>query len=296
MSSETDPIDFVLVALSDLRGRLVMQERDEFAPSDPELWNLPGGAVEAGETPRQAAFRELEEETGVRPDQLPDLTEVARLGKWCTAHQRRESFAVFVAVADLADDDIRCHEGRQMVFLAPSATAQLPLTQAVVLALPRVLTSTAYVAAHGRHPPRRFAGVLVLDRESNILLQERDEQAPIDPEKWGLPGGHLEEGEESVAGALRELAEETGLHLGTTDIRELRTIEVYHGHYDSVDTMTVFVAETDVTDADIVCGEGRQAVFVTPERIRGLDLTSTARILLPDYLDGESVAPSSPGE
>ena len=33
---------------------------------DPQAWELPGGMLDPGESPREAAFRELEEESGQR--------------------------------------------------------------------------------------------------------------------------------------------------------------------------------------------------------------------------------------
>lgn len=284
MPAVSEHIDFALIAVSDLRGRLILQERDELAPVDPNLWNLPGGAVEPGETPYDAAVRELAEETGITTDRIPPLTEAAVLEKWCAAHARHERFVVYVSVADLTDEDVTCGEGRQMVFRHPVATGDLPLTGALTLALPRVLTSSPYVSAHGRRPSRRFAGVLVTDAAGRVLLQERDEHALIDPERWGLPGGHLEEGEGERDGALRELAEETGIELRPEDVRHLSTVEVYHSAYDSVDTMAVYTATVDLADADLVCGEGRQVRFVEPARIAGLDLTSSARTVVPAFL------------
>ena len=57
----------------------------------------------------------------------------------------------------------------------------------------------------------RFAAVILVDRRGWVLLQERDEHAPIDPDRWGLVGGHVEEGEDFEPAVHRELAEETGL-------------------------------------------------------------------------------------
>ncbi len=132
---------------------------------------------------------------------------------------------------------------------------------------------------------RLFAGVILVDRRGWILLQERDEFPVIDPEKWGPPGGHLESGEDPVAGAARELFEETGVRLGAADLRLWDAIEVFHEAYGSDDLMHVFAAPVDLTDADIVCGEGRRIVFVEPSAARALDLTASASISVPGFLD-----------
>jgi 8-oxo-dGTP diphosphatase len=59
-----------MVGLVDPRGWVLLQERDEHAPVEPNKWCLVGGGVEEGESPETAAYRELEEETGIVCDDL----------------------------------------------------------------------------------------------------------------------------------------------------------------------------------------------------------------------------------
>lgn len=42
-----------------------------------EAWQMPQGGIDEGETPSQAALRELEEETGLAPDHVELLSETA---------------------------------------------------------------------------------------------------------------------------------------------------------------------------------------------------------------------------
>ena len=281
---------FAAVAVIDPRGRLLMQERGDDALHEPGRWGYPGGDLEAGEDFADAAVRELAEETGL----VVDAGDLASLGmarfhsEGCGGDDELELFAVRTTATQA---DVVCGEGRQMVFVHLDAVTDRPLHRAAELTLDRV---RGWSADHPFDPgpdPRRFAGIILVDRRGWILLQERDEHPRIDPEKWGLAGGHVDPGEYFEAAAHRELEEETGVLLPAGRLHLFREFVVdHHEAYGTWDVMQVFVASTDLTDADIDCREGRRIVFVDPAVARGLDLTSAATDIVP----ASSTATSTP--
>ncbi len=137
-----------------------------------------------------------------------------------------------------------------------------------------------------------LASVVLVDSRGWLLLQERDEHAPVSPNQWGLVGGHLENGEKWERALYRELEEETGLQLEGG--LELWFDEVVQ-HSPKVSThladrWRIWAARVDLNDDDITLGEGRQIVFVDPARITdgSLDLAVAARHVLPLFLKSET--------
>lgn len=135
----------------------------------------------------------------------------------------------------------------------------------------------------------RLAVLLLVDRRGWVLLQERDENAPRAANQWGMVGGHVEDGEGFELAAYRELAEETGIVMTHGTLRLWREDEYtypdgHRGRY------CIYAAAVDLTDADIVVGEGRRIVFVAPTEIPALDLAGSSRHFVPDFLASDLYA------
>lgn len=292
MAESTARADFASLVLVDPRGWVLMQERDEHAPLWPDTWGFPGGGLEEGETPREAASRELAEETGI----VVVAEDLAHLGSFeQPGPEGVVSFQCFAAPTGLGDADVDCREGRQIVFVDPATIGTLDLAGPAATALDAV---RAWAADHTPAPPedaRSFAGTILVDRRGWVLMQERDEHPRIDPDCWGLSGGHLEPGETPLEGALRELEEETGVRLGAGDLHEVGAFAVDHrASYGTWDRMWVYAAAVDLADGDIDCREGRQIVFVDPAAVPQLRLTKGAESIVPTFLRSDLYASMAP--
>jgi 8-oxo-dGTP diphosphatase len=126
--------------LVDRSGALLLQLRDDKAPYWPNVWGLPGGAIEAGETAGEAAARELWEETRLRPDaplrlfarqELPDQDRVK---------------SYFYGATAAVQDDVVLGEGAAMLFIPAAEVLDRPFTPGSAEIIERFLASPEYAA------------------------------------------------------------------------------------------------------------------------------------------------------
>jgi putative (di)nucleoside polyphosphate hydrolase len=74
-------------------------------------------------------------------------------------------------------------------------------------------------------PYRPAAGVMLLNREGKVFVAQRLDSTL---EAWQMPQGGLDEGEEPLKGALRELEEETGIGEKHVEILASAPDELYY--------------------------------------------------------------------
>jgi 8-oxo-dGTP pyrophosphatase MutT (NUDIX family) len=137
------------VILVDRQGRVLMQLRDDDpAIMFPGHWGLTGGAAHAGETPEEAARREVEEETGVRLGRLEPFRAYyfnnrGAAKKSATAASDYELY-LFHAPCETPADEMICGEGRGLRFFGPDEVIALDLAYNHRDVLTEFFSSAAY--------------------------------------------------------------------------------------------------------------------------------------------------------
>ena len=164
MSFDPEPqvqvgVSIAMVLLVEPGGKVLLQHRDDDVQYAPGKWALPGGSMEAGETPEEAARREVLEETGIAIDTLVKLfayyvSYADRNNLWHAvdsleaanaAHPTiiREAY-IFCAGTDARQEDVVLGEGQAMVFHAPEAALTLDLGNTARRVLPQFFASPEY--------------------------------------------------------------------------------------------------------------------------------------------------------
>jgi 8-oxo-dGTP diphosphatase len=192
---------------------------------DHDLWNLPGGAVEPGESPWAAVVREVREETGL-------VAEVIQLAAMDYRSERGEVVLTFLCARRGGDFAPNAEADRTAYFtpdalptnLPPShreriaSVVDAPLTEKceTLLRVQRSPTALQWLGIAGGRAgfgPRQFklgAFATIRIDEGVVLCRRRD------ADFWGQPGGGIEPGEAPWEAVVREVREETGLetHIG----------------------------------------------------------------------------------
>lgn len=104
--------------------------------------------------------------------------------------------------------------------------------------------------------------ITVRPSDGKILITKRHPNKRFG-NTWEFTGGSVQAGESSRRGAVRELAEETGILVGTDELTYLRTYEGPHQFYDEY----LLIAEVGRDDLRLQKEEVSDARFVTPEEL-----------------------------
>ena len=212
-------------ALVLIDGRLALVDR--VRPGSPPYSVVPGGGIEPGETPGEAAVREAKEELGLdvrlrsqeptilvrAPDHLQHYFLVDVVGgtfgpgdgpEWEPDRNR----GTYTPVLVTPDEALRRE-------LTPLPVAE-PLLRAFVTG---DWTPVEVGDLRALEPSRVRAGGLCLDEDDRVLLHVGDLGRGT---FYEIPGGGVEAGETPAEAVVRELEEEAGLHVRVD--RELATI------------------------------------------------------------------------
>lgn len=169
-------------------GMILLQLRDDRPNlASPNCWGPLGGMIEPGETPEQAAHREIIEETGRALDRL----HYAGYADARNAHGLMVRSHMFGAAVDWTLDDVLMLEGQFYDWFTREQALRLSLAAAVIAPVALFLDSAVYRTLATRAPVQPLPVLHPLP--------------PSLPSTLGLRPGHLLAVQGATAGFVRRL-------------------------------------------------------------------------------------------
>ncbi|WP_051733116.1 NUDIX hydrolase [Kitasatospora phosalacinea] len=230
------PGAYSCLLLTDPQGRVLGMR----STTDPEVWNIPGGNVDPGETPFAAALRETREELGLDlAAENPDVVSRRRLV--AVLHEQAGTEHPVPFCGYVFDGGVLTAEQQARIRLDPAEHTEWRFATAhdwrTRMDPDRYRWLLQVLRAHrsGRalyleRPDRddEFEGVLVLvtDRRGRLLMHHRDDRPGTAwPGHWTPIGGWREADETPEETAIRETREEAGI-----TITRIRPVPGPHHH------------------------------------------------------------------
>lgn len=176
-------------------GRLLILKRSADMDVNPGKWNFPSGKIEDGETPREAALRELREETGLSG-------ELIEQGSDFLAETEDGAFRVYPFLVEIEGEPELNKEHTKYEWTTPENLGDFDSVEGLERDAAEVDIDEAVQGD--------VALAVVEKRDGKFLMLKRAEDQSS-AGKWTFPAGRVEEDESEREAALRELEEEAGL-------------------------------------------------------------------------------------
>ncbi len=244
-------------------GQLLLTLRGKKARNEIGKWEIPGGAVEFGETVQEALKREIREELGIEIK----VTEMLQLCNHIIPDEGQHwlSPTYICKVIDGEPKNLEPEKCDQIGWFSTEEAEKLPLSI--------VTQQDIAVLKRREHQENIGCVVIVRNNKGQVLLGKR--KNAYGSGLYGLPGGRINRDEKAVVASKRELFEETGLK--AIELNYTGVVKEWQDSYNFIH----FIYECSDWDGDVQLME--------PEKCEGwewFDLDKLPKDILLGHLQG----------